>query len=51
MEVLLLTCLQANLAMKRVYALDTLNDLQKEEIVFEIKKVAKKKCFIDAKAD
>jgi cobalamin biosynthesis protein CbiG len=51
MEVLLLTCLQANLAVKRVYALETLTDLQKEEIVFEIKKVSKKKCFIDAKAD
>jgi len=51
MEVLLLTCLQANLAVKRVYALQILNDLQKEEIVFEIKQATKKKCFIDAKAD
>jgi len=51
MEILLLTCLQANLAIKRVNALGTLNDFQKEEIVFEIKQVTKKGCFLDAKAD
>jgi hypothetical protein len=51
METFFLTCLQANLAMKRVYALEILSDLQKEEIIFEIKQVTKKGCFLDAKAD
>jgi len=51
MEILLLTCLQANLAINKVYAFKTLNDPQREEIVFEIMKVTKKGCFIDAKAD
>jgi len=51
MEALLLTCLQANFLIGRVNTHAVLTSQQKNDIVWEIKQVTKKGCFIDAKAD
>jgi len=51
MEILFLTCVQANFLISRVLAHPELNHQQRNEIVWEIKQVTKKGCFIDAKAD
>jgi hypothetical protein len=51
MEVILLTCLQANFIIGRVLTHPVLNIQQKNDIVWEVKQVTKKGCFVDAKAD
>ena len=51
MEALFLTCLQANFIIGRVLVHPELNYQQRNEIVWEIKQVTKKGCFIDAKVD
>jgi len=51
METLFLTCLQAQLLIGRVNKHPELSSQQKNDIVWEIKQVAKKGCIIDAKAD
>jgi len=51
MELLFLTCVQANFLISRVLVHKDLNPQQRNEIVWEIKQVTKKGCFIDAKAD
>jgi len=50
MEALFLTCLQANFLI-RVLTHPELSHQQRNDIVWEIKQVTKKGCFIDAKAD
>jgi hypothetical protein len=51
MEALLLTCLQANFIIGRVLTHPKLDAQQKNDIVWELKQVTRKGCFIDAKAD
>ena len=51
METLFLTCLQAYFIIIRVNSHPELSLQQKNDIVWEIKQVTKKGCFIDAKAD
>jgi hypothetical protein len=51
METLFLTCLQANFIIGRVISHPELTVPQKNDIVWEIKQVTKKGCFLDAKAD
>ena len=51
MEALFLTCLQAQFIIGRVVTHPELNDRQRNEIIWEVKQVTKKGCFIDAKAD
>jgi hypothetical protein len=51
METLFLTCLQAQFIIGRVNTHPELTIQQKNDIVWEIKQVTKKGCFIDAKAD
>jgi hypothetical protein len=51
METLFLTCLQAYFIISRVNSHPELSLQQKNDIVWEIKQVTKKGCFIDAKAD
>jgi hypothetical protein len=50
MEALFLTCLQAQLILKRVESAD-LTPKQKNDLSWEIKQITPKKCNIDAKAD
>jgi hypothetical protein len=51
MEALFLTCLQAQFIMGRVNTHHSLSSQQKNDIVWEIKQVTRKGCFLDAKAD
>jgi hypothetical protein len=51
MEQLFLTCLQAQLLITRISSSDIVSPQQKNDLVWEIKQVTKKGCFIDAKAD
>ncbi len=51
MEALLLTCLQANFIIGRVTTHPQLTVQQRNDIIWEVKQVTKKGCFIDAKAD
>ena len=51
METLFLTCLQANFIIGRVISHPELTVPQKNDIVWEIKQVTEKGCFLDAKAD
>jgi hypothetical protein len=51
MESLLLTCIQAQLLIARVNTHNALTVKQKNDIVWEVKQVTKKSCFIDANAD
>jgi hypothetical protein len=51
MEQFFLTCLQAQLMIGKVTANKIIDAQQKKDLVFEIKQVTKKGCFIDAKAD
>ncbi len=51
MEAILLTCLQANFIIARVVNHPRLDTHQKNDIVWEVKQITKKGCFIDAKAD
>jgi hypothetical protein len=51
MEVLFLTCIQAQFLIGRVNTNQTLTAQQRNDIVWEIKQVTKKGCSIDAKAD
>ena len=51
MEALFLTCIQAQFIIGRVITHPELTPSQKNEIVWEVKQVTKKGCFLDAKAD
>jgi len=51
METLFLTCLQAQFIIARVNNHPELSLQQRNDIVWEIKQVTKKGCFVDAKAD
>jgi len=51
MEQLFLTCLQAQLIINRINTNQVVNTQQKNNLVWEVKQVTKKGCFIDAKAD
>jgi hypothetical protein len=51
MEQLLLTCLQSQMIIKNVNNNLRLEDRLKSEIIFEVKKISKKSCNLDAKAD
>jgi hypothetical protein len=51
MEQLFLTCLQAQLMISRVNSSQIIDAQQKNDLVYEIKQVTKKGCFVDAKAD
>ena len=51
METLLLTCLQAQFMIARVNSHSNLTPKIRNDIIWEIKQVTKKECFIDAKAD
>jgi hypothetical protein len=51
MEALFLTCLQAQFLIGKVNINQTLTSQQKNDIVWEIKQVTRKGCFVDAKAD
>ena len=51
MESLLLTCLQAQFMIGRVNKHPHLTPKIRNEIIWEIKQVSKKECFVDAKAD
>jgi hypothetical protein len=51
MEALFLTCLQAQFIIGRVNNHLQLTLQQKNDIVWEIKQITRKGCFIDAKAD
>ena len=51
MEALFLTCLQAQFLIGRVNTNQAITSQQKNNIVWEIKQVTKKGCFVDAKAD
>jgi hypothetical protein len=51
METLLLTCLQAQFMIARVNNNPSITPKIRNDIVWEIKQVTKKDCFIDAKAD
>jgi hypothetical protein len=51
METLLLTCLQAQFMIARVNSHPNLTPKIRNDIIWEVKQVAKKECFIDAKAD
>ena len=51
MEALFLTCLQSQFLIGKVNINQKLIAQQKNDIVWEIKQITKKGCFIDAKAD
>jgi hypothetical protein len=51
MEQLFLTCLQAQLLIGRINSSEVVTPQQKNNLVWEVKQVTKKGCFIDAKAD
>jgi hypothetical protein len=51
MEQFLLSCLHAQMMIKNVNNHPVLTDQFKSEIIFEVKKITKKSCFVDAKAD
>jgi hypothetical protein len=51
MEALFLTCLQAQFLIGRVNTNQAIISQQKNNIIWEIKQITKKGCFIDAKAD
>ena len=51
MEQLFLTCLQAQLMIARINSSQIIDVQQKNDLVYEIKQVTKKGCFVDAKAD
>jgi hypothetical protein len=51
METLLLTCLQAQFMIGRVNTHPKLTAEIKNDIIWEVKQVTKKGCFLDAKAD
>ena len=51
MEQLFLTCLQAQLLIGRINASEVVSSQQKNDLVWEVKQVTKKSCFLDAKAD
>jgi hypothetical protein len=51
MEQLFLTCLQAQLMISKINVNQKINAQQKNDLVYEVKQVTKKSCFIDAKAD
>jgi hypothetical protein len=51
MEQLFLTCLQAQLIVGRINASEVLAPQQKNDLVWEVKQMTKKGCFVDAKAD
>ena len=51
MEQLFLTCLQAQLLIGRINSSQIMTSQQKNDLVWEIKQVTKKGCYIDAKAD
>ena len=50
METLLLTCLQAQLMVGRIYKVD-IPKQAKNDLIWEIKQITPKECKIDAKAD
>ena len=50
MEAVILTCLQAQLMVGRIYKVD-IPKQAKNDLIWEIKQVSPKTCFIDAKAD
>ena len=50
MEVIILTCVQAQLMIGRVVKHD-IPKQAKNDIIWEIKQIAPKTCFIDAKVD
>ncbi len=50
METLILTCLQAQLMIGRVYRVD-IPKQAKNDLIWEIKQISPKECKIDAKAD
>jgi len=51
MEQLFLTCLQAQLMIGKVNTNKLIDAQQKNDLIWEIKQVTKKGCFVDAKAD
>jgi len=51
MEQLFLTCLQAQLIISRINASEVVAAQQKNDLVWEVKQMTKKGCFVDAKAD
>jgi len=51
METILLTCLQAQFMIARVNKHPSITPKIRNEIIWEIKQVTKKGCFLDAKAD
>ena len=51
MEQIFLTCLQAQLIIGRINASNFVTPQQKNDLVWEVKQVTKKGCFLDAKAD
>jgi len=48
MEQLFLTCLQAQLMIARINASQIIEPQHKNDLVWEIKQVTKKGCFVDA---
>ena len=50
MEAIILTCLQAQLMVGRIYKVD-IPKQAKNDLIWEIKQVSPKTCPIDAKAD
>jgi hypothetical protein len=51
MEQLFLTCLQAKLLIGKINTNQTISDRDKNDLVWEVKQVTRKGCFVDAKAD
>jgi hypothetical protein len=51
MEQFLLTCLQAQLLIGRLNTNEVVTDQQKDAIVWELRQVTEKSCFVDAKDD
>ena len=51
MEAILLICLQSNFIIGRVISHPKLDAEQKNDIVWEVKQITKKGCFVDAKDD
>jgi len=51
MEVLILTCIQAQLLAGKIYKNPSLSYQEKNDLIWEIKQVSPKNCPIDAKAD
>jgi len=51
MEQFFLSCLQAQLLIGKINSNRTLTNLEKNDLVWEIKQVTRKSCFKDAKAD